>query len=114
MFDSSTYSVRLPEAEQINSFALEMSLLAAQYGDDDHIELFARFWHFAISLENVVDVFVRAVKYKCAHLVRFCRPIINANRSCLGLTALNRLEENPQALMRLLQMDREDFTVDKV
>ena len=108
------YSVRLPEAEQINSLALEMSLLATQYGDDDHIELFARFWHFAISRDNVVDVFLRAVKYKCAHLIRFCRPIIIANRSCLGPTAWSRLEENPQAPMRLLQMDREDLTVDQV
>ena len=90
------YSGLLPEAEQLESLAVEISLLAALYGVDFLVKTLADFWHLAISVENVVDVFLRAIKYECAPLIRFCRPIIVANRSCL-----EKLQENPQALMLL-------------
>ena len=84
------YTGLLPEAEQMEPLAVEIPLLAADYGVEDLIIPFAYFWHLAISVENVVDVFLRAIKSECAPLIRFCRPIIVANRSCLKLQANSR------------------------
>jgi len=95
------YTGLLPEAEQMEPLAVEIPLLAADYGVEVLIDPFAYFWHFAISVENVVDVFLRAIKSECASLIRFCRPIIVANRSCLKSAALEKLQADPQALMLL-------------
>jgi len=96
------YSARLPEAKQQESLAVEMPLLAAQFGDEDEVPIkpYTRFAHFAISAENV---FLQAVAFNCADLVRFCRPIIVANRSSLALepAAWKKLKKNRQALMLL-------------
>ena len=92
------YTARLPQAERM---AVEMPLLGALYGDEVPIFLFAQFWPFAISVENVVDVFLRAVKSRCADLVKFCRPFIVANRSSLKPAALKKLKRNRQAVMLL-------------
>ena len=99
------YATRLPGAEQLECLAVELPLLAAQCGVEVMDEPCVRFAQFAITVENVVDVFLRAVQFKCAYLISFCRPIIIGNRWSLEPAAWKKLEKNGPALLRLLQVE---------